>query len=501
MFKKYTKLHNTFVIGDVHGCYHTLMKLIDKLPKNPKLIFVGDLCDKGNYSKEVIEYVMENKHKCILGNHEYLMLNNVNDKNSKWATQTNFGGYKTILSYENDTDTLQKHLNWIKTLPSYIIKDKFFITHGYGLPYYKRRDEESSKHPLMSNRKDYHGKWAKDFEKGHLDYDIINIFGHDFGSRPVCDKQYFNIDSGCVYGEKLTTICLDTKELISVDVDDKDIVTFEKGFNFVPSMESPYGFSLLHPKEFKKDDTRYEEMHSDTQYICINFTRHTKKGQVHKNFLFDKDKNYTTWKEREKQIKGKVETKEFEDGYKVIRTREINFQSEYEQTNDTLYKDDKVIKTSNSLATNGKWGMIDNIYDTYISDIQEEIDKEKERVEKCEHLISLNLKEQKKYMESEVIYLAMMTIFYGPIREAGPLKEVPYSYFKSQYQELDTELFDELFIHALSVFALTQNESECYDDVDVKKYVYNEAIKLDMKNSFDKYFDSDVKIDTNKILG
>lgn len=501
MFKKYKKTHNIFVIGDVHGCYYTLMKLVEELPKNAKLIFVGDLCDKGNFSKEVVEYVIQNEHKCILGNHEHLMLNNIDDKGSKWATQTNFGGYKTIESYKDDEQTLQKHLLWIKTLPSYIIKDKYFITHGYGLPYFKRRDEEKSKKPLMSNRKDYHGKWAKDFEKGHWDYDIINIFGHDYGSKPTSDTNYYNIDSGCVYGEKLTAICLNTKEFISVDVEEKDIVTFEKGFNFIPSCESPYGFSLIHPKEFKKEDTRYEEMHSDTQYISVNFTRHTKNGQVHTNFLFDKDKNHITWKEREKQIKGVVQTKEFKDGYKVVRTREINFHSEYEQTNDILYKDGKIIHKSDSLATSGEWGEIDHIYASHINEIERLNEKEQERLEKVNHILSLELKEQQKYIGDEVIYLAMMSIFYGPVRDGGPLKKVPYSYFKNQYKELDDELFNQLFIYALTVFALVQNESEGYKDVDVEKYVQTEALMLNIEKSFENYFTLDVEIDTNKILG
>ena len=38
-------LNNKFVIGDVHGCYHTLLNLIKQLPLNAELIFVGDLFD------------------------------------------------------------------------------------------------------------------------------------------------------------------------------------------------------------------------------------------------------------------------------------------------------------------------------------------------------------------------------------------------------------------------------------------------------------------------
>ncbi len=53
------KTKNIFVIGDVHGCYHTLVKLVEKLPKKAELIFVGDLCDRGNFSRNVIDFVMK----------------------------------------------------------------------------------------------------------------------------------------------------------------------------------------------------------------------------------------------------------------------------------------------------------------------------------------------------------------------------------------------------------------------------------------------------------
>ena len=138
------------------------------------------------------------------------------------------GGYKTLESYINDKELLDKHLTWIQKLPSYIMIGKYFITHGYGLPYYQRKNDEKSKHPLMSNRigQKYYEKWGHDWEKNFNEYDVINIFGHDYGSVPTSDTNYFNIDSGCVYGEKLTAISLETQELIIEEVDDRDIVSF-----------------------------------------------------------------------------------------------------------------------------------------------------------------------------------------------------------------------------------------------------------------------------------
>jgi len=51
-------IHNdsVYIIGDVHGCYTTLMQLIEQLPNKEKshLIFVGDLIDRGKDSARVV---------------------------------------------------------------------------------------------------------------------------------------------------------------------------------------------------------------------------------------------------------------------------------------------------------------------------------------------------------------------------------------------------------------------------------------------------------------
>ncbi len=65
----------TFVIGDVHGNFNTLKKLISKLPLNSEIIFVGDLIDRGLNAKEVVEFIRKNNYKCVLGNHEEMMIN------------------------------------------------------------------------------------------------------------------------------------------------------------------------------------------------------------------------------------------------------------------------------------------------------------------------------------------------------------------------------------------------------------------------------------------
>ena len=66
----------TFVIGDIQGCYsefRRLLKIIDPMKKN-KIFCVGDLVNRGPYSERVVDYVLNNKIKSVLGNHDLHML-------------------------------------------------------------------------------------------------------------------------------------------------------------------------------------------------------------------------------------------------------------------------------------------------------------------------------------------------------------------------------------------------------------------------------------------
>lgn len=51
-------MENIYIISDVHGCYKTLLALIDKLPnkKDSKIVFVGDLVDRG--ANSIVRYLM-----------------------------------------------------------------------------------------------------------------------------------------------------------------------------------------------------------------------------------------------------------------------------------------------------------------------------------------------------------------------------------------------------------------------------------------------------------
>ena len=78
-------MKRTFVVGDVHGCFRELMLLLEKIQYNEnqdRLIFAGDLVDRGPDSAKVVRWVREasvrtnNLTTCVLGNHD--------DKHFRW---------------------------------------------------------------------------------------------------------------------------------------------------------------------------------------------------------------------------------------------------------------------------------------------------------------------------------------------------------------------------------------------------------------------------------
>ena len=69
-------MKNIYIISDVHGCYKTLLALIDQFlnKQKSKIVFVGDLIDKGKNTYDVIEFVKNNNYDCVIGNHDEMMV-------------------------------------------------------------------------------------------------------------------------------------------------------------------------------------------------------------------------------------------------------------------------------------------------------------------------------------------------------------------------------------------------------------------------------------------
>jgi len=238
-------MNNTYIIGDIHGEYATLLALVAKLPKDAELIFVGDLIDRGTESREVIAFVRENNHRAVLGNHEELMINYGTSFTKTYPRSTNpsflhnwynNGGDATLFSYgllkydkkegmqciENPAmlEQFLDDIEWLKSLPLYIeLPQKInnlpvVITHASCADvwhYYNNSNGEATFREYAL----WHRKDPKPTSE------IYNIFGHTPVEFGVEVAEYFaNVDTGCYikkhgYNE-LSAFCVETQEVVSV---------------------------------------------------------------------------------------------------------------------------------------------------------------------------------------------------------------------------------------------------------------------------------------------
>lgn len=117
------------IIGDLAGRYDELMLLLAKMPGGEP-ISVGDMVDRHDQSKQVVEFFMNNG-RAIMGNHEHLLLSHYRQdhyyESGMWYYN---GGLQTENSFGGGMvpDTV---INWVETLPKYLVVDDCLISHAF----------------------------------------------------------------------------------------------------------------------------------------------------------------------------------------------------------------------------------------------------------------------------------------------------------------------------------------------------------------------------------
>lgn len=90
-----------FCVGDVHGVFHLLeraLEAIDFDPERDRLISVGDLIDRGPHSTRVLEFLAHPWFYAVRGNHEAMLLDNVNveETDIRWLVQAGAEWWLTL---------------------------------------------------------------------------------------------------------------------------------------------------------------------------------------------------------------------------------------------------------------------------------------------------------------------------------------------------------------------------------------------------------------------
>jgi len=245
-----------YVIGDVHGEYQTLLALVERLPHDAKLIFVGDLVDKGSHSKEVIAFVRQHNCLAVKGNHESsvievgrLIILYLKGKGSyeaiieKWtqnrlSTFLSYGMVEELddgyLRFINDEKAIKKFLDdsaWMSSLPFYLeldtthySKKEVVISHSNISMVWNIRHDVAQRALFEQTT-----QWTRASATSD-NVDIFNIYGHNPRKYGVeIADNYANIDTGCCYHKRkeygrLTAYCVESGEI----VEQKRVAKYEK---------------------------------------------------------------------------------------------------------------------------------------------------------------------------------------------------------------------------------------------------------------------------------
>ncbi|MFG3295365.1 polynucleotide kinase-phosphatase [Streptomyces sp. NPDC048179] len=230
-FNDLTHLTGPFdIVGDIHGCASELESLLAKLgyadgvhPDGRTAVFVGDLVDRGPDSPGVLRRVMSmvasGNALCVPGNHE----NKYGRYLKGRKVQHTHGLAETIEQMEGESEEFAKQVReFIDGLVSHYVLDggKLVVCHA-GLPekYHGRTSGRVRSHALYGDttgETDEFGlpvryPWAEDY-RGRA----AVVYGH----TPVPEASWLNnticLDTGAVFGGKLTALRWPERELVDV---------------------------------------------------------------------------------------------------------------------------------------------------------------------------------------------------------------------------------------------------------------------------------------------
>jgi serine/threonine protein phosphatase 1 len=170
------------LVSDVHGCYHTLMRLLAKCPQDHEVVLLGDLVDRGPYSAQVVDWAIKNSIRCVKGNHDHMMADSIlrNGRDYDPGVWTMNGALETLRSYD-DKSKIRTHAQWIDSLPVYIKEGKLLLSHtGHGTAQYE-----------------FDAVWSRSFS--FPDDGYFRVFGHTPSKRPIIEANWIKIDTGAAY--------------------------------------------------------------------------------------------------------------------------------------------------------------------------------------------------------------------------------------------------------------------------------------------------------------
>jgi protein phosphatase len=231
--------HGPFdIIGDVHGCYEELSTLLGQLgykvesgsdgpkatpPDGRKAVFVGDLVDRGPRISDVLRLVMsmvdEGTALCVPGNHDMKLMRKLKGRD----VQMTHGLADSVQQLDKESPEFkQSVIKFLDDLVSHYVFDdgKLVVAHAgmkeemQGRGSGKVRD--FALYGETTGETDDYGLPVRYNWAGEYRGTALVVYGHTPIAEPEWLNRTINIDTGCVFGGKLTALRYPERELVSV---------------------------------------------------------------------------------------------------------------------------------------------------------------------------------------------------------------------------------------------------------------------------------------------
>ncbi|MEQ8623892.1 MAG: metallophosphoesterase family protein [Vicingaceae bacterium] len=205
-----------FAISDVHGCFKTFQSLLKQisLKKEDHLYLIGDLVNRGEYTKEVLDLILQLKSDAyqvyfIRGNHEQILINA--SKKSEAQRKRTLSACKAEELLDGN-QIAEHYLRLLKDSFHYVDLEDFYLVHA-GFDFSLENPFEN-KHQMLNIRNFKAKKKHLNGRKivvGHTPKKLSKII-----SRIQKNKRKIYIDNGCVnnnFIEQGNLLCLNLDTL------------------------------------------------------------------------------------------------------------------------------------------------------------------------------------------------------------------------------------------------------------------------------------------------
>jgi protein phosphatase len=231
--------HGPFdIVGDVHGCFDELLELLGNLgyvisvdgdryivspPEGRKLIFVGDLVDRGPGTPAVLRLVSAmveaGQAFCVPGNHDVKLVKALKGRN----VQLTHGLADSIAQLEKETPEFRQQMSkFLDGLISHYVFDdgKLVVAHAGLKESMQGRGSaavrEFALYGETTGETDDFGlpvryNWSADYRGKAL-----VVYGHTPVAEPLWLNNTVNLDTGCVFGGSLSALRYPEKDIVSV---------------------------------------------------------------------------------------------------------------------------------------------------------------------------------------------------------------------------------------------------------------------------------------------